>query len=296
MNVSIIITTKNRNSYLKRALASVFSSTIFNEVSTSIKCEVIVVNDGGSIENDIRQKNVIFIDNKISLGGNAARNQGIKASSGDIIFFLDDDDAYTPESIFERFKLFDNPDVVLAFTGINFVSSNNLNLVLRKRLPYTQYITSEKLLAKGNLIGSTSCVAVRRSAIFEAGLFDENVVAMQDYELWIRIAELGEISHDNQCNLLYTIHVENNQLSSKYDRYLDAGLYIYNKNKNKLCEYKLTNKFLSNIYLRVAISSSGKSEMIKVRYAIKSIVNYPNIKALLLLFPTCIIKKFKDFV
>ncbi|WP_318474742.1 glycosyltransferase family 2 protein [Photobacterium leiognathi] len=291
MTVSVVITTKNRKDFLYRALNSINNNT-------KTPKEVIVVNDGGekiTLENTDFKFNLVLINNSDSLGGNKARNQGIKASSGDIIFFLDDDDAYTPNSISERIKLFEDPDVVLAFTGVKFVNSNNLDLILREKKTFSENITYKKLLSQGNLIGSTSCVAVRREAIFSAGLFDENVVALQDYETWLRISKLGKIVHDNHSNLIYTLHVGNNQISSKYERYLNAGEYIFNKYKKDLISYNIYNDFLSQRYLRVAISASSTSESIKYKYALKSLKYKFNLQACALLLPTKILKKFKDF-
>lgn len=288
---TVVVTTKNREVFLKRCIDSLTNNLLKPD-------EIIIVNDGGAtiyrefFDCDI---NLIIINNDKSLGGNKARNQGVMASSGDIIFFLDDDDAYTPESISERIKLFEDPDVVLAFTGIKFVNSNNLDLILREKKPFSENITYKKLLSQGNLIGSTSCVAVRREAIFSAGLFDENVVALQDYETWLRISKLGKIVHDNQSNLIYTLHVGNEQISSKYERYLHAGEYIFNKYKKDLISYNIHNDFLSQRYLRVAISASSTSESIKYKYALKSLKHKFNFQSCALLLPTKILKKFKDF-
>lgn len=291
IKISVVITTKDRVDFLIRCIESIHSSSLLPN-------EIIIVNDGGcELKQNIFNDNSIIniINNKVSFGGNKARNQGIKASSGDVIFFLDDDDAYTQESISERLKLFDDPEVVLAFTGIKFVNSDNLELILREKNPTVGVITYKELLAEGNLIGTTSCVAVRRKAIFDAGLFDENVVALQDYETWLRVSKQGKVANDNESNLIYTIHSSNNQISSKYERYLNAANYIHNKYKDDLDKYKLNDRFLSQRYLRVAISASSSSEVVKLKYAFKSLKHKFNVQALALLIPTIILRKFKEF-
>ncbi|PQJ66266.1 glycosyltransferase family 2 protein [Photobacterium angustum] len=289
--ISVVITTKDRKDFLERAINSIFNNEMLPD-------EIIIVNDGGKAVTSFKHDKIQFkiINNPQSLGGNRARNQGIELSSGDYIFFLDDDDALTPNSISERLKVFDNPDIVLAFTGVKFVNSSNLDTVMREKKPYSEEITNIKLLAKGNLIGSTSCVAVRRDAIFNAGLFDEKLSALQDYDTWIRVSKIGKIGNDNQSNLIYTIHDTSNQISSKYDRYLVAGEYMYKKYITDLNEYNISREFLSNRYLRVAMSASSTSEFIKYKYLIKSLKYKISIYGIALLLPTILLKKFKKFV
>ena len=91
MKLSIIIPAYNTEKYIKQCIDSVIN--IWN-----IENEIIVVNDGSTdrtkdilkeyTENNDRIK-VITQENQ---GASAARNTGIKASTGDYIYFLDSDD------------------------------------------------------------------------------------------------------------------------------------------------------------------------------------------------------------
>ena len=155
---SVVITTKNRLHFLKRAINSIESNTILPD-------EVIIVNDGGIYIDDsifTTKFSIVIFNIKISKGANFCRNLGIKNSSSDIIFLLDDDDFLLYNSFESRLVGFNNNDVGISFTGIKIVSSNDLSKYLRTVIPKIN-ISQCDLIKRGNLIGSTSRVAVRKS-------------------------------------------------------------------------------------------------------------------------------------
>lgn len=293
LKISVVITTKDRLSYLKRAVSSI-------NIGLDIPLDIVIVNDGGDFidTNDVSSpSHVTIINNKESLGGNKARNQGVLASEGDIIFFLDDDDAYTPETISDKLNIFSKyPNVGLVYTGVKFVTSDALDVIKREKKPSDKNASFLNLLKYGNIIGPTSSVAVRKSNFFEAGMFDEDLSAMQDYELWIRMARCSEIMHDNGMNLIYTIHATGEQISSKHEKYLCAAEYISNKFSKDIEALNAHHHFWSEVYFRVALSASHSSEFKKIRYASKSFLLRPSIKSLALLLPTLALRKIKPFV
>lgn len=294
-NASVVITTKDRLSYLIRSIQSILNGCVYPS-------DIIIVNDGG-----VEISPLLFTDSKVSikvinnshsLGGNKARNQGVLAASGDIIFFLDDDDAYTPDTISEKLRLFESDSqLVLVYTGVQFVISDKLDMVVRTKQPIAENELSLKhLLAHGNLIGPTSCAAVRKSAFIAAGMFDEKLGAMQDYELWLRMIQYGKVMSDGGLNLIYTIHSSGAQISSKYEKYLVAATYISDKFKNELDRFDVSRCFWAQIYFRVALSCSHANEMLKIRFAVKSLLCKPAFKSFALLIPTSLLKIIKPFV
>ena len=99
--VSIIIPVYNVAEYIEECLISVFNQT-YSDI------EVIVVNDCspdnsmGIVENVKGQKNdsrIKIINHSENKGLSEARNSGIRAASGEYLFFLDSDDRILPNSI-----------------------------------------------------------------------------------------------------------------------------------------------------------------------------------------------------
>lgn len=103
MKVSIIIPVYNVAPYIKRCLDSVAAQTYTGDM------ECILVDDCGKddsvklakewIDSYTGRTKFFLLSHTTNQGQSAARNTGLKAASGDYIFFLDSDDAITPECI-----------------------------------------------------------------------------------------------------------------------------------------------------------------------------------------------------
>lgn len=86
--VSIILPTYNRPTIIKEAIGALYKQSYKN-------FELILINDGSSLNYDEsflkKQKNIIYIKNKKSIGPAACRNLGVKNCTGEILLFMDDD-------------------------------------------------------------------------------------------------------------------------------------------------------------------------------------------------------------
>jgi glycosyltransferase involved in cell wall biosynthesis len=96
MSISVVIPLYNKAPHIERALKSVLSQTVLPD-------EIIVVDDGstdggGEIVKSIDAPGLRLIRQE-NQGGSAARNQGIAEAEGDLIAFLDADDAWKPRFI-----------------------------------------------------------------------------------------------------------------------------------------------------------------------------------------------------
>ena len=109
--VSVIVPAYNAEKTIKRCLDSIMNQT-FDDY------EVIVINDGSTDNTkdllDMYKDPRLHIINKKNGGIGAARNDGIKASCGDYITFVDSDD-YVDKKILESFY--------------NFATKNSLEVV-----------------------------------------------------------------------------------------------------------------------------------------------------------------------
>ncbi|PML75586.1 glycosyltransferase family 2 protein [Enterovibrio norvegicus] len=299
-NFSVVITTKDRFDFLERCLWSIVGSTIK-------PIDVIVINDAGEepyflTETFSKLLNIRIVTNDISKGANYCRNLGSRLCQGEIVFFIDDDDSFQPNSFESRMSVFSNyRDVGLVFTGVNLCYSDELNRVVREINPHTSLSPRgyfKDLLTQGNVIGSTSRVAIKKSVLFTVGGFDENLSSMQDYDLWIRVARGFEIRNDSSIGINYTIHQNSpmSQVSKKPLKYIEASCYLLEKYKLDegfnayLCDFE------SLLYLRVSLSAIDEFWMCK-KYAVYSLFSKFNTKALVLfLVPSFIIKRVYPLV
>lgn len=185
--VSVVIPTYNRADLLEEALSSVLQQTYQD-------FEVIIVDDGSTddtrervaaLQSDPRMR-YVYQENH-GLAG--ARNTGIRASRGDYIALLDDDDIWLPDKLEKQMSLMavdDQADVV--HCDFRFVDLACNPLPMRYQRPASRGTLYEDLMYGNMIAGSGSAVLIRARCLAEVGLFDENLPACEDQDLWRRMA------------------------------------------------------------------------------------------------------------
>lgn len=114
--VSVIIPTYNGADFLGEAIQSVLEQTYPN-------FELIVVNDASpdSTEEVVRKfddHRLKYIAHEKNSGVGQARYTGLQASTGEVIFLLDQDDYYHPEKLHSHMAFFENhPDVGFTYNA-----------------------------------------------------------------------------------------------------------------------------------------------------------------------------------
>src|SRR5687768_199170 len=101
MRVSVIIPTYNSGSLVVQAVEGVLAQTRQAE-------EVIVVDDGSTDDTAERLQQFgerIRVVRQANGGVATARNAGLRASSGDLVAFLDADDAWHPQKLERQIAL-----------------------------------------------------------------------------------------------------------------------------------------------------------------------------------------------
>jgi glycosyltransferase involved in cell wall biosynthesis len=181
---SVIMPTWNRGLDVRKAVDSVLQQTYED-------FELIIVDDGSDVPaaealREVRDERVRCVRLDRNRGVAAARNEGIRQAKGEYLAFLDDDDEYLPQKLAViRDTTAGGYDVVYHRMRIHFVEEGFSYI----NSPYG-YSTFRQLLLK-NLLGSPSMVVLRRSACTAVGGFDEILPALEDYELWLRMAKAG---------------------------------------------------------------------------------------------------------
>ncbi len=229
MIVSVVIPTHDRCDLLPRAIKSVQSQT-FQDF------EIIIVSDGSTDGTDELMKKLSEEDSRINYisyhpghNGNYARNTGIKAAKGEYIAFLDDDDEWMPSKLEKQLRLFrSNEKMALAYTGVSVIYVNEK--INYSFLPKNEGNLSRTILL-GNCIGSTSTVMVRKSVFEKSGGFDSDLAALQDFDLWIRICQQGEVGAVSEELINYYNYRGSKQVSAVTSKYEKAFEYINHKYK-----------------------------------------------------------------
>lgn len=193
MLTSVVIPVYNGEDFIARAIDSVLSQTYPVH-------ELIVVNDGSQDRTaDIlaAYSNSIHTITIPNGGVSHARNIGIAASSGNIVAFLDADDIWNVNKLFEQIAVFQKfPDV-----GFCCCDYSVLNKQLNREVNHlSTFVNWEGLyfdrplhksfavLLIENFVGTCSTVAIRKPLLDKVGGFDESLRQAEDYDLWLRFA------------------------------------------------------------------------------------------------------------
>jgi glycosyltransferase involved in cell wall biosynthesis len=132
--ISVIIPTYNYSAYLADAIDSVLQQTYK-------LLEVIVIDDGSTDKTDeivARYKGKIRYYKQVNTGASAARNKGVEMAHGDYIAFLDADDVWNNNKLFEQYNCFSLPSLPdMIFSHVqHFYSPENDDIVnARLRCP-----------------------------------------------------------------------------------------------------------------------------------------------------------------
>jgi glycosyltransferase involved in cell wall biosynthesis len=120
---SVVITTYNRASLLKRALESLISQT-------EKDWEGIIIDDGSTddtyavIQPYLERCPNIRYSKQDNQGTVSAKNKGIYSSTGNFITFLDSDDEYSPDHLESRkLILKQNPKVEFLYGGVKVIGN-----------------------------------------------------------------------------------------------------------------------------------------------------------------------------
>ncbi|OQK15343.1 glycosyl transferase [Methyloprofundus sedimenti] len=209
MEISLIIPTYNRCLLLKRALQSVLEQSRPPD-------EIIIVDDGSTdntldmLNDEFPQLTIIKQSNK---GVSTARNIGIQQSRGNWIAFLDSDDSWLAEKLTTQIRALQQaPELKICHTEETWIRNGVRVNAMHKHKKTGGWIF-EQCLPLCTM--SPSSIMIHRSVFDDVGLFDENLPACEDYDLWLRISAKYPVLFLEQP-LINKYGGHEDQLSHKY--------------------------------------------------------------------------------
>ncbi|WP_346621253.1 glycosyltransferase [Blastococcus montanus] len=188
--VSVVIPTYNRGTVLRRTLQGVLAQTVRD-------LEVLVVDDGSTdgtpeLLAGCADPRVRYLRQPRNAGVGAARNRGLREARGEFIAFLDDDDEWLPTKLARQLECFaGRPDTLgLVYTGVEDHDGAGGVVV---RTPTHRGQIYRDMLVTNVLHGAPSSALMRRCVVATAGFFDEDLVAIEDYDYWVRVTRFFDV-------------------------------------------------------------------------------------------------------
>jgi glycosyltransferase involved in cell wall biosynthesis len=175
--VSVIVCTYNRPETLRRAIASVLAQD-FQDF------ELIVLDDGSEPPVELPDNHSMCLIRTVHQGVGAARSRALEAVHGEFVAYCDDDDEWTSNHLSTLINfLKDQPDVALVYGDSRW----------GQEVPYSFDYDFYDLHLDNYIFASD--VLHRTAAAREAGGFDPNLQAYEDWDLWLRMSKRHRIRH-----------------------------------------------------------------------------------------------------
>jgi glycosyltransferase involved in cell wall biosynthesis len=221
--VAIVVNTYNQSRFLADALESCLRQT-------TPASEILVIDDGSdddpaSIAAQFAKVSSFY--RQPNSGRSAAKNAGLARVTSEFIIFLDADDRLTPAAVAAGLECFANdPDAWLVYGKHHLIDA--LGRIISGPLgtpaaeaPFLQ------LLRHGNLIAMHGAVMYRAERLRSISGFDEALHACEDYDVYLRIAQAGQLADHNYCVAEYRQHSQNT--SRDKELMLDAARSVVRK-------------------------------------------------------------------
>lgn len=231
---SIITPSFNQGRYLAACLESVkkqgdddYEHIVIDNCSTDETREVLA-----AWYQDSRLRVIVEPDR----GQSEAINKGFRMAQGEIICWLNSDDAYPPETFHKLRNVFSNPNVDVVFGDALQIFDDGKNSSQRAVAQFSQ---REDLIRwwSSRVRLHQPAVFFRRSVMESIGLLHEELHYAMDYEYWWRMSE-----HYHFHYVPEVLAIQHRQLDSKtmkaWDRVLEEREKIFSPYYDLLKEKK----------------------------------------------------------
>lgn len=173
--VTIIIPAYNQAQYLGDAIESALNQTI--------KCNIIVVNDGSTDNtNEVAMKYPIdFLIEKPNGGLSSARNTGIQKADTKWILCLDADDKIAPDFIEKCLQYIDKYDII--GTGQQEFGDSDRVHIFDTNPTYEMFRIANRI---------NCCSLFKKEMWKDIGGYDETMrLGYEDWDFWLRATKIG---------------------------------------------------------------------------------------------------------
>jgi glycosyltransferase involved in cell wall biosynthesis len=274
--VSIVVPAYNVASVISRAIESVLDQTFTD-------FEVVIVDDGSrddtaSVVKQFQSDSRIRYVYQSNKGLPGARNTGIQNSEAELIAFLDADDWWLPTKLEVQVRAMErNPDAGGCFVGATLVFPDGRQERTSSSSRWAKETMYTRLLFGPAVTGSGSSMTIRKKCFDIVGTFDESMKALEDRDMWLRLAaQFPIIAIDNP--LVFIARAGPDNMTSD-GRRMARGAEILQQNIERDMPQQhrhLLPRVSRHSYLRIATDYLSVGEhLLCWKFCIKALTAYP---------------------
>lgn len=244
-NVSVIVPCHNREDTVVEAIDSVFTQDYEN-------LEVIAVDDASTdgtldVLRQIDDPRLRVTENPGKNGVSAARNHGVALSNAPWIAFQDSDDVWLPGKLSAQMARLEDSDYVAAYCRMLIKADTKPDTPVQGSVPDPDIAPLDgyilESLTRHSYI-STQMLVLRRDVFDRVGGFDEDLPALVDWELMLRVAQEGPVAFIDSD--LVVQRMSDNSITNSSRKRLGAQEYILEKHHDLLTGYPASLAFHHN--------------------------------------------------
>jgi glycosyltransferase involved in cell wall biosynthesis len=212
--VSIVTPSFNSAPFLRECIESVLAQD-YPEIE-------YIVMDGGSTDEtpailDRYRDRIARIHAAADFGQAQAINRGLSGSAGEIVAFLNADDAYLPGAVREAVRAFAaHPGAAVVYGNAYHVTEDGTIVAA-----YPTRDFDRAALARGCYICQPAAF-VRREAFERAGAMNPSLHYVLDYDLWLRLAAFGPFARIESFLAKSRVHAGSKSVSNRTAFYREA--------------------------------------------------------------------------
>ncbi|KAB2904623.1 MAG: glycosyltransferase [Anaerolineae bacterium] len=211
--VSVVMAVYNGLPYLNDAVESILRQTMTD-------FEFIIINDASAdqtseILHQFNDPRLRIVDLEKNEGQTACLNRGLKMATAPFVARQDADDRSKPNRLAEQVAFLEsNPDYLLLGTAGELIDDRDIITGIDRK-PVTDQEVRAVFAGHDNCFFHGS-VMFRREVLDKIGLYREGFRNSQDYDMWLRIAEIGKVANLPEPLYQYRLHAGQMTFTSYY--------------------------------------------------------------------------------
>ena len=190
---SLWLATINSSAYLDEAISSVLGQMLGD-------LELILIDDRSTDNTleiaklyQVQDDRVSVLSLPVNSGPATARNAGIQAARGEWLGILDSDDVAMPSRFEEQMRLADSDNGLIMIGSSSMSIDANGHAIKGHKYP-TSHSDLVKRLAFMKAFPPHSSLMYKKDVVVRLSAFNPRYVPSEDYDLWLRLSEIGKVA------------------------------------------------------------------------------------------------------